>query len=55
LQDLAVGDIVPMSPDGKQGMKVHSLEPPHSMIWGQPGDTTWSGSSTKTWTGRRDS
>ena len=40
LQHLAVGDIVPMSPDGKQGMTVHSMDPPHSMVWGQPGDTT---------------
>ena len=41
LQHLAVGDVIPMSPDGKQGMRVHSLDPPHSMIWGTPGDTTW--------------
>ncbi len=41
LQDLAVGDIVPMSPDGKQGMKVLTLEPPNAMVWGQPGETTW--------------
>ena len=41
LQHLTVGDIVPMSPDGKQGMTVYSLDPPHSMVWGQPGDTTW--------------
>lgn len=41
LQNLAVGDVVPMSPDGKQGLRVHSLDPPHSMIWGTPGDTTW--------------
>jgi hypothetical protein len=41
LQDLAVGDIVPMSPDGKHGMPVHAMEPPKSMIWGTPGDTTW--------------
>jgi hypothetical protein len=41
LQTLAPGDVVPMSPDGKQGIKVHSLDPPHSMIWGTPGDTTW--------------
>jgi hypothetical protein len=27
LQHLAVGDVVPMSPDGKQGMRVHSLDP----------------------------
>jgi len=41
LQNLQVGDIVPMSPDGKQGMKVLVVNAPHSMIWGTPGDTTW--------------
>jgi len=41
LQNLAPGDVVPMSPDGKQGMQVHSIDEPHSMIWGTPGDTTW--------------
>lgn len=41
LQDLAVGDIVPMSPDGKHGMPVRAMDPPKSMIWGTPGDTTW--------------
>lgn len=41
LQNLAVGDIVPMSPDGKHGMPVLALNPPTSMIWGTPGDTTW--------------
>src|SRR3954464_5174446 len=41
LQDLAAGAIIPMSPDGKQGMKVHSMDPPHSMVWGEPGGTTW--------------
>jgi hypothetical protein len=41
LQNLAVGDVIPMSPDGKQGMRVHSVNAPHSMIWGTPGDTTW--------------
>ena len=41
LQHLAVGDIVPMSPDGKHGMPVHSIDAPRSMIWGTPGDTTW--------------
>ena len=30
-----------MSPDGKQGVRVHSLDPPRSMIWGTPGDTSW--------------
>lgn len=32
LQILAPGDIVPMSPDGKQGMKVHSMDAPNSMV-----------------------
>ena len=41
LQGLAVGDVVPMSPDGKQGIKVYSLDAPHSMLWGTPGDTSW--------------
>jgi hypothetical protein len=41
LQGLAPGDVIPMSPDGKQGMRVHSMNAPHSMVWGTPGDTTW--------------
>jgi hypothetical protein len=41
LQNLAPGDVVPMSPDGQQGIRVHSLEPPHTMVWGTPGDTSW--------------
>lgn len=40
-QHLEPGDIVPMSPDGKQGMKVYSVDAPHSMVWGEPGGTTW--------------
>ncbi|HEY8717807.1 hypothetical protein [Pengzhenrongella sp.] len=40
-QHLAVGDVVPMSPDGLQGMSVHSFEAPHSLIWSTPGDTSW--------------
>jgi hypothetical protein len=39
--DIKVGDLLPMSPDGKQGIKVHALDPPCSMIWGTPGDTSW--------------
>ena len=31
-----------MSPDGRKGMRVHSLDAPRSMVWGQPEDTTWS-------------
>jgi hypothetical protein len=41
LQQINVGDIMPMSPDGKYGIRVYSLDPPHSMIWGTLGDTTW--------------
>jgi hypothetical protein len=40
-QHLAPGDLVPMSPNGMKGIAVHSLDPPRSMIWGTPGDTTW--------------
>ena len=54
LQDLAPGDIIPMSPDGKQGMKVHSLDPPHSMIWALRETRPGPGSSTRTPTRRRD-
>ena len=42
LQNLGVGDVLAISPDGKQGMHVIELEPPRSMIWGTPGQTTWS-------------
>jgi hypothetical protein len=42
LQQLAVGDLLPMSPDGRHGIRVLDLDPPHSMVWGTPGDTTWS-------------
>ena len=36
LQGLAPGDVVPMSPDGKQGMRVHSMDAPlHGL--GHPG------------------
>ena len=41
LQDVRPGQLLPMSPDGKHGIRVHSLDPPTSMIWGTPGDTTW--------------
>ena len=40
LQDLAPGDLVPMSPNGKQGIPVLSMDPPTSMVWGTP-DSTW--------------
>jgi len=40
LQNLAPGDIVPMSPNGKAGIPVLSMDPPTSMVWGTP-DSTW--------------
>jgi len=40
-QHLAPGDVVPMSPDGKQGIEVYSLEAPKSMVWSSPGETSW--------------
>ena len=41
LQHLEPGGIVPMSPDGKQGIAVHSVAAPHSMVWCSPGETSW--------------
>ena len=40
LQHLAPGDIMPMGPGG-QGIPVHALDPPRTMIWGRPGDSSW--------------
>ena len=41
-QRLAVGDVIPMSPDGKQGQWVRALEVNRWMLWGdKPGDCTW--------------
>ncbi|WP_159829309.1 hypothetical protein [Arthrobacter sp. 9AX] len=40
-QHLAPGDVVPMSPDGKHGIRVRSLDFPSSVIWGTPGDASW--------------
>ncbi len=41
LQNLTVGDIVPMSPDGKHGIQVQRMDPPLSMVWGAPGNNSW--------------
>jgi len=40
-QHLAPGDIVPMSPDGTQGIEVYSLKAPTSMVWSSPEETSW--------------
>jgi len=41
LQNLAPGDLVPMSPNGKQGIPVLSMDPPASMVWGTAAESTW--------------
>ena len=41
LQQVAVGDVVPLSPDGKQGVHILALDLPRSMTWGTLPDTTW--------------
>lgn len=41
LQHLAVGDVLPLSPDGKQGMHVYALDLPRSMTWATLPDSTW--------------
>jgi hypothetical protein len=41
LQARAEGDIVPISPDGRQGLKILSLDLPRSMLWGTLPDTSW--------------
>ncbi len=51
LQDLRPGDIVPMSPDRTQGMRVHFVDAPRSMVWGEPGGTTWAWQLDETDTG----
>lgn len=41
-QSIAVGDVVPMSPDGKQGMRVWGFEPDGWLAWWDGiGDSTW--------------
>jgi len=42
LQHVAVGDVIPMSPDGKQGLRVKAFEPNQWMLWWHDkGDSTW--------------
>ena len=41
LQRLAPGDIVPMGPGEGQGIPVQALDPPRTMVWGTPGDSSW--------------
>ena len=41
-QQVAVGDVVPLSPDGKQGMRVKAFEPHQWMLWwDNKGESTW--------------
>lgn len=42
-QRVAVGDLVPISPDGKAGMRIKAFEPKQWMLWwDNKGDSTWS-------------
>jgi hypothetical protein len=41
LQQVGVGDVVPLSPDGTQGVRILALDLPRSMMWGTLPDTTW--------------
>ena len=41
-QHIEVGDVVPMSPDGLQGMRVLAFEPGRWLLWGDAiGASTW--------------
>lgn len=41
-QNIQVGDVIPLSPDGKQGMVVKDFSKNQSMVWwDQKGDSTW--------------
>jgi len=42
LQHVVVGDVIPMSPDGKQGLRVKDFQPNQWMLWwDNKGDSTW--------------
>jgi hypothetical protein len=41
LQALEPGDRVPVSPDGRHGFTVLAVDPPTSMLWGDPGELSW--------------
>lgn len=42
LQHVAVGDLIPISPNGKVGVYVKAFEPNRWMLWGgKEGDDTW--------------
>ena len=41
-QDVAVGDVLAMSPDGKEGSTILAMDLPRSMVWGTLPDTSWS-------------
>lgn len=41
-QNIQIGDLIPLSPDGKQGMRVKDFRQNQSMVWwDQKGDSTW--------------
>src|SRR3990172_5822563 len=41
LQHLEVGDLIPISPHGKWGLRVKDLEPNQWMLWWDKKNTTW--------------
>lgn len=41
LRDIKPGDVIRRSPDGKKGMLVDAIDPPHSMVWSTPASTSW--------------
>jgi len=41
-QNIQVGDLIPLSPDGKQGMRVKEFRQNQSMVWwDEKGDSSW--------------
>jgi hypothetical protein len=41
-QTIHIGDLIPLSPDGKQGMRVKEFRQNQSMVWwDQKGDSSW--------------
>lgn len=41
-QTIQIGSLVPLSPDGKQGMQVKDFSPNQWIVWvDKPGDTSW--------------
>ncbi len=47
-QNIQVGDLIPLSPDGAQGMRVKDFRNNQSMVWWDAkGDSSWAWGSTR--------